>query len=49
MALPPGQYRIEWVDVLTGKASRRERVKSTGVVTITLPEFQRETALGIRR
>ena len=49
MALPAGRYRIEWVDVLSGKSIKRERVESTGVITITSPEFQREIALSIRR
>ena len=49
MALPIGRYRIEWVDVLSGKVIRHERVKSPGLVTITSPEFQREIALSIRR
>jgi hypothetical protein len=49
MALPVGQYRVEWVDVLSGKAIKRERVKSPGVIAITAPEFQREIALSIRR
>jgi hypothetical protein len=49
MVLPAGRYRIEWVDVLSGKPIKRERVKSTGVITITSPEFQREIAVSIRR
>jgi hypothetical protein len=49
VALPAGRYRIEWVDVLSGRAIKRERVKSPGVITITSPEFQREIALSIRR
>jgi Cellulase (glycosyl hydrolase family 5) len=49
MALPAGRYRVEWVDVLSGKTIRRERVKSPGVTTITSPEFRREIALSIRR
>lgn len=49
MALPAGQYRVEWVDVLSGKAIKREQVKSPGVIAITSPEFQREIALSIRR
>lgn len=49
MALPAGQYRVEWVDVLSGKAIKRERVQSPGMVTITSPQFQREIALSIRR
>ncbi|MCX6929933.1 MAG: hypothetical protein NT154_42985 [Verrucomicrobia bacterium] len=48
IALPAGQYRIEWVDVLSGAAIRRERVKSPGRITITSPEFRREIALSIR-
>jgi hypothetical protein len=49
IALPAGQYRVEWVDVLSGKATKREQVKSPGVIAITSPEFQREIALSIRR
>jgi Cellulase (glycosyl hydrolase family 5) len=49
VALPAGEYRIEWVDVLSGKPIKRERVQSPGVITITSPEFRREIALSIRR
>jgi hypothetical protein len=49
LALPAGRYRVEWVDVLSGKPIRHDRVKSQGGVTINSPEFQREIALRIRR
>ena len=47
--LPAGSYHVEWVDVLSGKPIKRERVKSSGALVITSPEFQREIALSIRR
>lgn len=47
--LPAGHYRVAWVDVLSGKAVKRERVKSSGATAITSPEFRREIALSIRR
>jgi len=49
LQLPAGEYDIQWVDVLTGQPTKRERVKSSGSITITSPEFQREIALSIRR
>jgi len=49
VSLPAGDYRVEWVDVLTGKKAKSERVKSTGEVTITSPEYKGEVALRIRR
>jgi hypothetical protein len=49
LLLPRGEYAIKWVDVLSGKLSKRERMKSSGSITITSPEFQREIALSIRR
>jgi hypothetical protein len=49
LQLPAGNYQIEWVDVLSGKPIKRERVKLSGSTTITSPEFQKEIALRIRR
>ena len=49
LLLPAGDYDIKWVDVLSGKPTKRQRVKSSGSITITSPEFQREIALSIRR
>jgi hypothetical protein len=49
LALPAGNYRVEWVDVFTGKKAKSERVKSSGEVTITSPEYKGEVALRIRR
>lgn len=49
MLLPAGNYNVEWVDVLSGKPIRRERMKSPGALTISSPEFRREIALRIRR
>jgi hypothetical protein len=47
--LPSGNYRAEWMDPISGKTAKKERVKSPGAVTLASPEFQREMALAIRR
>ncbi len=49
LQLPAGSYALKWLDTLTGKVLKRERVKSPGPITITSPEFRREIALSIRR
>jgi hypothetical protein len=49
LALPEGEYRVEWVDVFTGKKDKSERVKSSGEVTVTSPDYKGEVALRIRR
>ena len=49
LLIPAGDYRVEWVDVLSGKPAKRERMKSPGAITIISPEFQREIALSIKR
>jgi len=49
LLLPTGSYRAEWLNPITGKTLRRERVKSPGAVTLAAPEFRREIALRIRR
>ena len=49
LLLPAGDYDIKWVDVLSGQPIKGERVKSSGSITVTSPEFQREIALIIRR
>lgn len=49
LLLPAVDFHVEWVDVLSSKPTKRERLKSSGSTTITVPEFQREFALSIRR
>ena len=49
LLLPAGDYRVEWVDVLSGQPAKSGRVKSPGAVTILSPEFRREVALRILR
>ena len=49
LLLPAGDYRVEWIDVVTGKPTKRERLKSPGGITITSPEFRREIALSLKR
>jgi hypothetical protein len=47
--LPAASYRVEWIDVMTGKVLKRERLKSAGTVTLQTPADRREIALRIRR
>ncbi len=47
--LPAGVYDIKWLNVISGRTTRRERVKSAGSISITAPQFQREIVLSIRR
>jgi len=49
LLMPAGDYRVEWLDVLTGQPARRERIKCPGAITLASPEFRREIALSIRR
>lgn len=49
LLLPAGNYRVAWVDVLSGRPVKRERVKSPGSIALTSPEFRQEIALSIRR
>ena len=49
LLLPPGDYRAEWADPISGKTTKRERMQSPGAITIHSPEFRREIALSIRR
>ena len=49
LLLPAGDYRVEWLDVLSGQPAKRERIKSPGALTITSPEFRREITLSILR
>jgi hypothetical protein len=47
--LPKGSYRSEWIDVLNGKVTKAERIKSTGEVKLVSPDWSGEVALSIRR
>jgi hypothetical protein len=49
LLIPAGNYRVEWLDPVSGKTISRERVKSPGAVSVSSPEFRREIALSIRR
>jgi len=49
LVLPVGEYEIKWVDVFSGKPTKLERVKSSGAITVTSPQFQQEIAVSIRR
>jgi hypothetical protein len=49
LLIPSGQYRVDWIDVLSGKPAKSESIKSPGALTVTSPEFRREVALRIRK
>jgi hypothetical protein len=49
LSLPKGSYRFEWIDVLIGKATKAEHIKSTGEVTLISPDSGGEIALRILR
>ena len=46
LELPPGAYRAEWINPVTGRLEKQERVKNTGdVVPLTSPPYQEDIAL----
>ena len=50
LEVPEGNYRVEWVNPLTGKVEKRETVKSTnGVVALTSPPHQEDIALKLMK
>lgn len=49
LMLPAGNYRLEWLDPISGKTTQRERVRLAEATAIRSPEFRREAALSIRR
>jgi hypothetical protein len=50
LALPKGDYRAEWIDPLTGKVLKAERVTASEEVTLlTSPKFTTDVALRLRR
>jgi hypothetical protein len=49
LLIEAGDYRVDWVDVLSGKPAKSETIKSPGAITLTSPEFRREVALRIRK
>ena len=49
LSLPKGNYRAEWIDVLSGNATKTERIKSTDEATLVSPDWRGEIALRIRR
>jgi hypothetical protein len=49
LLIPAGDYRVDWVDVFSGKAAKSESIKSPGAITLASPAFRREVALRIRK
>jgi hypothetical protein len=49
LALPAGDYRVEWLDVVSGKTAGSSRIKSTGSAEVVSPEYTGEIALRIQR
>lgn len=47
--LPSGLWRAEWMDTKTGKVIRRERVSGGAVREITVPSYETDVALGLRK
>jgi hypothetical protein len=46
--LPPGNYRVEWIDPLTGRNARHERLKHPGgIARLAAPEVREDVALHI--
>ena len=48
LSLTNGSYRVEWIDVISGKTAKSERIKSTGEVTVESTDCRGEIALSIR-
>jgi hypothetical protein len=47
--LPAGNYRVSWIDPVTGSALANENLDHTGGMRrLTLPKFREDVALGIR-
>jgi len=50
LELPPGSYRAEWVNPVSGKIDKRETVKSEkGFVVLTSPPYREDIALKLIR
>ena len=50
LAVSPGKYQAEWVNVFTGKCDKRETVNhSSGDLTLVSPAYDKEIALRLRR
>lgn len=48
--VPPGRYRVEWVDTITGKVESRERRDhKEDLLRLNSPEFTEDMALRIKR
>jgi hypothetical protein len=45
--IPAGQYKAEWLDPVTGKILKNERVKSNGKVSVTSPRYTEDIALRV--
>jgi hypothetical protein len=47
--LPAGSYAVEWVDPLTGRVTKTERIKHPGgTAQLLAPPFKEDVALGVR-
>jgi hypothetical protein len=47
--IPAGQYKAEWVDPVTGKILKNERVKSNSKASITSPHYTEDIALRVTK
>lgn len=48
LELPPGRYRAEWVNTLTGRVDRAENLPKGGRLTLGSPPYEDDVALRIR-
>ncbi|HWQ92194.1 MAG TPA: hypothetical protein VN673_11025, partial [Clostridia bacterium] len=50
LKIPPGKYRVEWVDVLLGTVARSETIQvKESPVSAAFPEYKGEAALRVSR
>ena len=50
ISMPPGTYRAEWVNPVTGKIEKREAVAHQGgVIKFASPRFAQDIAVRVRR
>ena len=49
LALPNGSYNTQWLNTLTGKIDKQEKVTSKGSVKLRSPTYREDIALAVRR
>jgi hypothetical protein len=50
LAVPDGSYTAQWLDPVSGRKGKKEKVKAEGgTLTVTSPEYSEDIALALRR